>query len=69
VSTVAEIKAAIDQLSFEERCELMVLLNPKTDDEWDGQMKEDALAGKFNELINEADAERSARTLRDFPKP
>lgn len=47
----------------------MVLLNPKTDDEWDGQMKDDAVAGKFNELINEADAERRARTLRDFPKP
>ncbi len=47
----------------------MALLNPKTDDEWDGQMQEDAAAGKFNELINKADAERRARTLRDFPKP
>jgi hypothetical protein len=45
MSTVAEIKAAIDQLSPEERCELEALLHPCKDDDWDKQMKRDA-AGK-----------------------
>ena len=35
MSTVAEIKAAIDQLSPQERAELEALLHPWPDDEWD----------------------------------
>jgi len=67
MSTVAEIKEAIDRLSFEERCELMALLSP--DDDWDREMRADAAAGKFAGLIEEAEAERRAGTLREFPKP
>jgi hypothetical protein len=37
-----EIKAAIEQLSPEERCEPAALLNPIEDDDWDRQMKKDA---------------------------
>lgn len=69
VSTVAEIKAAIDHLSFEQRCELMALLYPKAADDWDRQMQSDAAEGKFNELMREADEERQSGVLRDFPKP
>ena len=67
MSTVAEIKEAIDRLSFKERCELMALLSP--DDDWDREMRADAAAGKFAGLIEEAEAERRAGTLREFPKP
>jgi hypothetical protein len=42
MSTVAEIKAAIDLLSPQERCELEALLHPWTDDDWDRQMANDA---------------------------
>jgi hypothetical protein len=58
VSTVEEIKTAIDGLSFEERCRLMALLNPLPDDDWDREMRADAKAGKFDELIAKAEAEK-----------
>ena len=60
MSTVAEIKAAIDQLSLPERCELEALLHPSEDDAWDGQMKRDAADGKFEALNGEAEAEQAA---------
>jgi hypothetical protein len=59
MNTVAEIKAAIDHLSPEERCELEALLHPFGDDDWDRQMKRDAAAGKFDELHREAEAEHA----------
>jgi hypothetical protein len=46
MSTVAEIKEAIDQLSPQERCELESLLRPRVDDDWDRQMAADAEAGR-----------------------
>ena len=64
MSTVAEIKAAIDQLSPQERCELEALLHPFEDDDWDRQMKSDAAAGKFDKLHREAEAEfASGKTI------
>ena len=60
MSTVAEIKAAIDHLSPQERCELETLLHPFEDDDWDRQMKRDAGAGKFDALHREAEAEHAA---------
>ncbi len=47
MSTVAEIKEAIDRLSPQEYCELMSVLHPFEDDDWDRQMKADAEAGKL----------------------
>ena len=64
MSTVAEIKAAIDQLSLQERCELEAWLHPFEDDDWDRQMKSDAAAGKFDALHREADADyASGKTI------
>ena len=60
MSTVAEIKAAIDKLTPEERCELEALLHPCEDDDWDRQMKRDAAAGKLEALNREADAAHAA---------
>lgn len=64
MSTVAEIKAAIDRLTPEERCELEALLHPCEDDDWDRQMKSDAAAGKFDAMNREADAaHRAGKTV------
>ena len=60
MSTVAEIKAAIDRLSLQERCELEALLHPFEDDDWDKQMKCDSAAGKFGALHDAAEAEHAA---------
>ena len=60
MSTVAEIKAAIDRLSLPERCELEALLHPFEDDAWDEQMKRDVAAGKLEALNGEAEAEHAA---------
>ena len=68
MSTVAEIKKAIDQLSLQERCELEALLHPFADDDWDRQMKRDAgPGGKLHCLMEQAEAEAKAGKLRDFP--
>jgi hypothetical protein len=45
MSRVEEIKAAIDQLTPQERCELVALLNPVEEDDWDREMKKDAEPG------------------------
>jgi hypothetical protein len=56
MSTVAEIKSAIGQLSLEERAEIISDLCGWTDDGWDRQMKADAAAGRFTALNSDADA-------------
>jgi hypothetical protein len=62
MSTVAEIKEAIANLSPQEYCELMVELYPRLpDDEWDKQMKADATAGKFDEMNRRAEEDFRAR--------
>ena len=58
MSTVAEIKAAIDQLSPRERRELKALLHPRMDDDWDCQMSRDAEpGGKLHELYERLQSE------------
>ena len=54
MSTVQEIKSAIDQLPLEERAALIAELCGWTDDDWDRRMKADATAGKFAVLNEEA---------------
>ena len=69
MSTVAEIKSAIDQLSLEEKAELIADLCGWTDDDWDRQMKADAAAGKFasiNHQADEAHASGKTRPLKDI---
>ena len=68
MSTVAEIKAAIDRLSLEERCELEALLHPFEDDDWDRQMKRDAQpGGKLYKLMVESEKNAKTGKLVDFP--
>lgn len=65
MSTVQEIKTAIEQLTLETRAELIADLCGWSDDDWDRQMKADAAAGKFSAL-NE-DAERANRSGQASP--
>lgn len=68
MSTVEEIKeACLTKLTVSERAELMRWLAGQ-DDEWDRQIEKDAESGKLDFLFREAEAEREAGTLRDWPK-
>ena len=55
MSTVQEIKLAIERLPLQERAALVAELCGWTDDDWDRQMKIDAKGGTFTAL-NEAGA-------------
>ncbi|HLP24044.1 MAG TPA: hypothetical protein VK477_00095 [Acidobacteriota bacterium] len=54
MSTVQEIKSAIERLPLEERAALIAELCGWNDDDWDRQMKADAQAGKFKPLNEDA---------------
>ena len=60
MSTVEEIRTAIERLSLEERAQIIAELCGWADDDWDRQMKADAAADKFNALNREADAAYAA---------
>jgi len=63
MSTVNEIKTAIEHLPIEERAELISELCGWSEDEWDHQMKADAATGKFGALNRESDAaDRAGQT-------
>jgi len=65
--SLAEIKTAIEQLSFEERAELAAWLHGWKDDEWDEQMKRDIAAGKLDAVLREMEDDIEAGRLRDMP--
>lgn len=60
MTTLLEIKAAIDRLSPQEYCELMAMLHPHEDDEWDRQIAADLAAGRLDGIIVEARADVEA---------
>lgn len=64
MSRVQEIKAQIDALTWEERCELNALLQNWPEDAWDRQM---ATEGKFDSLMQEGAREFEAGKCRDWP--
>ena len=64
MSTVAEIKEAIDRLAPQEYCELMSALHPFEDDDWDRQMNADAAAGKFAAMNDKAEREYAVGRTR-----
>ena len=65
--SLAELKTAIEQLSFEERAELAAWLHGWQDDEWDEQIKRDVAAGKFDHILREVGADIRAGCLQDLP--
>lgn len=60
MTTVTEIKAAIESLSPREYCELMAMLHPAVDDEWDRQMKADAANGRLDRVVAQSKADAVA---------
>ena len=65
--SLAAIKTAIQQLSFEERTELAAWLHGWKDDEWDDQMKRDIASGKFDDVLREVEEDIKAGRVRELP--
>jgi len=65
VSKAEQIKAQIDALTWQERCELNALLQNWPEDDWDRQM---ATEGKFDRLMEKAQGEFRAGECRDWPR-
>ena len=65
--SLTEIKAAIEQLSFEERAQLTAWLHGWKDDDWDKQMKRDVADGKLDDVLREVEDDIKAGRLRDMP--
>jgi hypothetical protein len=65
--SLAEIKIAIEQLSFEERAELAAWLHGWKDDEWDEQMKRDIARGKLDDVLREVEDDIKAGRVREMP--
>lgn len=63
----AELKEEVLKLSPEQKAELAALLYGWEDDEWDKQMKADAAAGVFGEMIARAEEDMKAGRVRDLP--
>ena len=67
MSTVAEIKAAISQLTLEERAEVARCLHEWEDDAWDKQIQQDLTAGKMDGLLAKVDDDIDQGKLRELP--
>jgi len=65
--SVAEIKNAIQQLSFEQRAELAAWLHGWNDDDWDEQMKRDIASGKLDDVLREVEDDIQAGRVREMP--
>jgi hypothetical protein len=65
--SLAEIKIAIQQLSFEERAELAAWLHGWKNDEWDEQMKRDIAAGKLDNILDEIEEDIKAGRVGEMP--
>ena len=65
--SLAEIKNAIQQLSFEQRAELAAWLHGWNDDDWDEQMKRDIASGKLDHVLREVEDDIQAGRVREMP--
>lgn len=66
--SLAEIEKAVDELSPEELTKLAAYIVRHDMLAWDSQIEEDAAAGKLDFLFEEAERERVAGKLRDWPE-
>lgn len=67
MSTVVEIESAIAKLPKKEFWELASWFDDVKNRTWDDQMESDAVSGKLDFLFEEAEHERVAGKLRDWP--
>lgn len=66
--SLSEIKNAVRELSPKELAELAAFISKQDNAAWDKQIEEDAASGKLDFLFDEAERERTAGQLRDWPK-
>ena len=67
MSTVEEIERAAERLTPEDFDRLAAWVSARYHNRWKDQMDRDAAVGKLDYLFREADAEREAGTLHDWP--
>jgi hypothetical protein len=65
--SLAEIKTAIEQLSFEQRAELAAWLHGWNDDAWDEQMKRDIASGRLDDVLREVEEDIKSGRVREMP--
>jgi len=65
--SLTEIKSAVRELSPKELAELAAFILKQDNVAWTRQIQDDAAGGKLDFLFDEADRERSAGQLRDWP--
>lgn len=65
--SLAEIKSAVRELSPKELAELAAFISGQDNVVWSDQIEQDAAAGKLDFLFQEADDERPAGKLRNWP--
>jgi hypothetical protein len=68
MNTVEEIEQAAGQLAPSDFDRLASWVSGRYHDLWTRQMERDDAKGRLDFLFNEADAEREAGRLRDWPK-
>lgn len=66
--SLSEIKSAVQELSPKELAELAAFISKQDNAEWDKQIEADAASGKLDFLFDEADRERAAGKMRDWPE-
>ena len=64
MTTVNDIKAAIESLSHKEFMQLMSWVHEKDMEQWNAQLAKDSAEGKLDFLIREASEEQEKGTLR-----
>ena len=67
MSTVEEIKAAIQRLQPADQNALIQWINQWADDEWDKQIKADIEGGRLDGLLNQARADIKGGRAREMP--
>ena len=65
--SLAEIKTAIEQLSFEQRAELAAGLHGWKDDDWDEQMKRDIASGNLDDVLRDVEEDIKAGRVNEMP--
>jgi hypothetical protein len=66
--SLTEIKSAVRELSPKELAELTTFISEQDNAVWREQMEQDAASGKLDFLFQEADDQREADKLRDWPE-
>ena len=67
MNTVEEIERAVERLGPSDFDRLALWVSTRYHDLWKRQMERDATAGKLDFLFNEAETERKAGLLHDWP--